>query len=574
MDNFTTNDMNENSLLQILSENYEAVYYVDFDLDIIKPYRLNKVIGEKFGKYFNSNPSYKEAMTKYIEAIVINEDKEEMLKRANPDFICNKMKDRQAYSYDFRVKRDNKLLYYRFKISNLNGIGELHKAVVGFANVTSEMDRVNEIVESQAMLNLLKYDKLTGLLSKEFFLKEVKEYIDNHPDEDLMMWTSDVQGLKVINEKYGMEKGDEVLSAMAMGAQYFPGFILGGRMEGDKFSALMINNNPDLEEVNAILTANSRMDFPVPNVIIKHGIYNINKGSTLSVHGMYDRSVLALNSIKSKYGINVARYDDKLRKDLLINRQIMENASKSLTDNQFKVYYQPKISTTNEHLNGAEALVRWIHPELGFINPGVFIPLFEQNGFITNLDFYIWEEVCKDLKEWNQKGISDIVVSVNVSRRDFDIPDLADKIIALADKYNIKHSSLQIEITESSYSDNPEHIQNTINQLHNSGFSIALDDFGTGYSSMLALSSLDLDYIKLDMSIVQNDVPGSDKNILEFSVQLAKMLHLKTVAEGVETINQVNRIKSLDVDLIQGYYYSKPLCKEDFEAFIQNHPPK
>lgn len=560
--------MQEESLLRVLSENYEALYYVDFDLDIIKPYRLNQVIEEKFGEYFNTNPSYEDAMTLYINTVVSPLDREEMLKRAKPDFIRNKLSTRRAYAFDFRIERDNHQLYYRMKISNIDGIGELHKAVVGFANVTTEMEQINQLIESQTMLSLLEYDKLTGLHTKEFFFKKVKDYIDTHPEENFMLWTSDVQGLKVINEKYGMDKGDEVLKSIAIGGQYFPGFLFGGRIEGDKFSALMIDNSPDLEDVNAILIQNTNVNFPVPNVMIKHGIYHIKKNSSLTIQGMYDRSVLALNSIKNKYGICVAEYDDNLRKDLLVNRQIMENAKIALDKHQFQVYFQPKILTKSDHIGGAEALVRWIHPELGFLSPGVFIPLFEQNGFITNLDFYIWEQVCISLAEWQQKGLPCTTISINVSRRDFETPNLAEKIIALVDKYHINHSLLQIEITESSFSDNPEYIKETISKLHNNGFSIALDDFGTGYSSMLALSSLDLDVMKLDMSLIQNDIPGSEKNILEFSMQLAKMMQLQTVAEGVETIEQVNRIKSLGGNYIQGYYYSKPLPKDEFEKFL------
>lgn len=564
----TLDEMREKSLLSILSENFEALYYVDFDLNTIKPYRMSKVIAERFGDYFMSQPSYEDAMTGYIRSVVDSVDQEEMLKRANPEFLKEKLKNTRTHSYDFRVTRNGEQLYYRFKISNLDGVGELHKAVVGFANVTSEMDRINQLMESKAMLSLLEYDQLTGLYSKEFFFKKVEEYIGEHPEEDLLLWTSDVQGLKVINEKYGMAKGDEVLKIMAASGDKFPGYLFGGRIEGDKFSALMTDEHADYNMVNALLISGAKADFPVPNVVIKHGVYHIKKNDTLSIQGMYDRTLLALNSVKNQYGRNVAEYDDKLRKDLIMNRQIVEEAQAALENNEFKVYFQPKVFTENGVVGGAEALVRWIHPELGFMNPGIFISLFEQNGFITSLDFFIWEEVCKALVEWKKRGLPLVTVSVNVSRRDFEVPDLADKIIELVDRYGVDHSLFQIEITESSFSDNPDLIKQTISKLHKNGFSIALDDFGTGYSSMLALSSLDLDVMKLDMSLIQNDVPGSDKNVLEFSMQLAKMMKLQTVAEGVETDGQAKRIKTLGGDYIQGYYYSKPLSKDEFEKYI------
>ena len=555
------------NLLSALSENYEAIYFVDFDKNTIVPFRMSKVIEENFGEYFRSAPSYEEAMTKYVNIMVAPEDREAMLERSKPEYIKAKLKEKRAYSYDFRVNREGNL-YYRLKVANLDGVGELHHAVVGFADVSPEMERINQLIESQAMLKLLEKDELTGLYTKEFFFKMIEEYIEGHPDEELMMWTSDVRGLKVINEKYGMNMGNEILRIMAKGGNAFPGFLFGGRIEGDKFSALMKDTHPDIEKVNELITSSFHKVFPIPNVVIKHGIYHIKKDDTLSIQGMCDRSILAIQNIKDKFGVNVAEYDDKLRQDLLLNRQILECAPDSLVAGEFKVYFQPKVDTAQAKVSGAEALVRWIHPEFGFMNPGVFIPLFEKNGFITKMDMFIWEEVCKSIVEWKEKGVPVVPVSVNVSRYDFEDPKLADKIIALADKYGVEHKLLEIEVTETSYSDNPEVIKETIKKLHDNGFTIALDDFGTGYSSMIALSSLDLDIMKLDMSLIQNDIPGTDKNVLEFSMQLAQMMKLSTVAEGVETDDQAKRIKELGGDFIQGYFYSRPLPKADYEAFV------
>lgn len=562
--------MQEESLLRVLSENYESLYYVDFDAGTITPYRMGAKIEKLYGDYFRSNPSYEDAMVGYIKSSVSELDQADMLKIANPEFIQEQLRNRRVYTYDYRVERDDLRTYYRFKISKLDEVGEPRHAVVGFAEISDEMERMQLLRESTAMLNALEKDALTGLYSKQFFFKKVEQHLAEHPNESFMLWTSDIQGLKIINEKYGMEVGDEVLRTMATnGSTNFPGYIFGGRIEGDKLSALMVDTHPDFDRINKTVIEGNAIEFPVPNVSIKHGVFHINKGCTLSVQGMYDRSMLALQSIKYKYGQCVAEYDDKLRKDLLVQRQVTEDASRALEEHQFQVYYQPKHEVMENHIGGAEALVRWIHPDLGFMNPGIFIPLFEQNGFITKMDFYIWEEVCKSLREWKEKGLTPIPVSVNVSRRDFEVDDLAQQIIDLVDRYDLDHSLLHVEVTESAYSDNPERIMETVKMLHDSGFVVELDDFGTGYSSMTALSKLDLDIMKLDMSIIQNDVPGSAKNILEFSMQLAKMMKLKTVAEGVETDAQAKRIKELGGDYIQGYLFSKPLPKTEFEEYLR-----
>lgn len=436
-------------------------------------------------------------------------------------------------------------------------------------NINLEQERYDILIESFKMLNSLKKDNLTGLYTKEFFFRKAEEYINDHPDQNLMLWTSDIIGLNVINEKYGFDVGDEVIKKLAGGRFPFEGYLFGGRTEGDKLCALFIDNGFDLNTINAQLADISVYDMPISNILVKNGVYRIKKGDDLSIQAMYLRTILALKEIKDDYNIHVAEYDEKFRNELMINRQIVTDAKEALERGDFKVYFQPKIKVSESAVGGAEALVRWVHPELGFMNPGVFISIFEQNGFITNLDFYIWEEVCKIIKEWKSNGIPLVPVSVNVSRRDFETEDLAEKIIELVDRYEIEHNLFEIEITESSFINSLEKVENIVRKLHEAGFTISLDDFGTGYSSMIALSKLELDVLKLDMSMIQNDNQETKRNALDFSFQLAKMVNLRTVAEGIETEEQVQRIASLGGDYIQGFYYSKPIPKAEFEDYLK-----
>lgn len=685
-------------LLRGLSENYGAIYYVDFDKDIVRPFRMNQEIEEAFGDYFRSLPTYDAAMKGYINTVVSEKDREEMLAVTQYEFLKEQLKDVRAYSHEYRLERYGRELVFRFKIANMDGVGELHKAVIGFANVSQEKRTVNidyqsgkkilivedeeesrkslteilspyyEVIvtengqealevlnrsykdiavvmtdlqmpvmdgyelirqmkrtrqysnipvivstttlvlnsdkkeeiqticlelgasdfvlkpfnhqivlkrirsiirlkESTTILYTLEKDSLTGLYAKDFFFRRVEQYLREHPEESFAMWVTDIEGLKVINEKYGIEAGDEILKIMASGRHQTEGFVLGGRIEGDKLAAL-VKESALVKLWEAMKKPDLGATFPVPNVVIKSGIYHIRQNSTLRPQGMYDRALLALQKIKSTYGVYCAEYDDELRKVLLTKRQVAENAEDALSEHQFIVYYQPKYDIQKGLTGGAEALIRWIHPELGFMNPGVFIPQFEQNGFIKKLDYYVWEEVCKSLKEWKDKGLRMVPVSVNVSRRDFEDECLAERVIELVDRYGIDHSYFHVEVTESAYSDNPQGIAETIRKFHDNGFIVELDDFGTGYSSMTALSELNLDIMKLDMSLIRNDDPNSDRSVLEFSVQLAKMMKLKTVAEGVETEEQVQRIASLGGDYIQGYFYSKPLPKQEFEQYL------
>lgn len=683
-------------LLRGLSENYGAIYYVDFDKNRIEPFRMNEYIESAFGDYFRSNPTYEDAVDSYINAMVSEKDREELTVVTRYDFLKEQLKDVRAYSHEYRLERNGREYVFRFKIANLDGIGELHRAVIGFADVSAEkakdynyyqsgrkilvvedsvfgrelltdilsvkydvvatkngqealavldksyddfalvmtdlnmpvmdgyelikkmksirqytnipiivltgtsdfsnkdateikclelgatdfvlkpynadiiLNRVKSLIhlrESTTFLHYLEKDSLTGLYTKEFFYQRVEQQIRENPEEDYVLFATDIVGLKVINENYGIEIGNEVLKRLADFRHKLEYIMFSGRIEGDKFAALVKESDLD-KLLKNLKEKRGSLQFPVPNVIVKHGYYRIRKHSNLQPQGMYDRALLAMIKIKDIYGVYIAEYDDELRKDLLTQRRIAESAENALINNQFVVYYQPKFNVQREKINGAEALIRWIHPELGFMNPATFIPIFEKNGFIKKLDYFVWKEVCRNLRVWGDKGMNLVPISVNVSRRDFEDELLAESVIAIADHYKINHSLLHVEITESSYSDNPQRIAETIHKFHDAGFIVELDDFGSGYSSMVALNELDIDVLKLDMSIIQKDNPKSDRSVLGFSMQLAQMMKLKTVAEGVETKEQAERIASLGGDYIQGYYYSKPLPKEEFEKFM------
>ncbi len=683
-------------LLKGLSENYEAIYYVDFEKNQIEPYRISRVIEERFGEFFRAKPSFEDAVDCYIKAVVSEKDREELTMVTRYAFLKEQLRDVRAFSHEYRLERDGREHVFRFKIANLDGIGELKRAVVGFADVSAEktkdydyyqsghkilfvdddntercllldvlqekydvavaangeealkildesyneialvitdlympvmdgysllkrmkgvrqysnipiivltggsdevkkddmelrclelgasdfilkpynvkviLNRVNSLIrlrESTTFLHYLERDSLTGLYTKEFFYQRVGQYLRERPEDECVMFVTDIIGLKVINENYGIETGDDILKQLGDLYQKLGCFLFCGRVEGDKIAGFL--RADDLEMLLDYIKENRhKQQFPVSNVIIKHGYYRIRKSTNLEPQGMYDRALLALTKIKSVYGVYISEYDDEVRKDLLLQRQIVESAEKALQDNQFTIYFQPKVNVRQEKINGAEALVRWIHPDIGFMNPADFISVFEKNGFIKKLDYYVWKEVCRSLRTWKQRGLKLVPISVNVSRRDFEDPYLAESIIAIADHYQVEHSLLHVEITESSYSDAPHRIAETVHKFHDAGFVVELDDFGSGYSSMVALNDLDVDVLKLDMSIVQKDDPESEQSVLGFSMQLARMLQLKTVAEGVETKKQAERIAALGGDYIQGYYYFKPLPKDEFEKYM------
>ena len=438
-------------------------------------------------------------------------------------------------------------------------------------NIAVLKNRLRSVIrlrESASALNHLEKDKLTGLYSKEYFMYQTNQYLREHPDGHYDLVCSDIENFRAMNERYGRELCDQYLCMLAeLLSTKIPDLVFGGRIGADVFAFLLLHQENDW---TAALPARSVEEEMGINCALNYGVVQ-DVSREVSPDVMCDWATLALRQIKGKIQLHVAWYDDKLRKMQMQELQIVENAASAILNREFKVYYQPKHSLAMDKTGGAEALVRWIHPEMGFVNPGMFIPLFERNGFITRLDFYIWEEVCRELKHCKDEGLPVVPISVNVSRLDFAVPNLAGRIAELADRYGLEHALLHIELTESIYGESPERIAKVLEELHENGFFIELDDFGAGYSSLTSLNTLTLDVMKLDMSIIRQAAATKDYSILRYAVLLADGMRLKTVAEGVETEVEVAALKVLGCDYIQGYYYSRPLPQQEFEEYLREH---
>jgi EAL domain-containing protein (putative c-di-GMP-specific phosphodiesterase class I) len=408
-------------------------------------------------------------------------------------------------------------------------------------------------------------DIATGLYKKYYFYEHADNEIVANPKNTYTAFCAYVEHYNVLNERYSYQKCNTMMKDLAELLQkHIPDCVLAGRLQEDTF-AFLLDKQPDdswLDKIREVID----QDFLYP-VSVKFSVYDQSRRG-LSMSKMCDRMVLSLENIKDNYGSDLIHYDEKLLEQAHKEHLIQANMENALKDRQFKAYFQPKHSLHTDKTGGAEVLVRWIHPEMGFMNPGDFIPLFESNGFIAELDYYIWEEACRALRKWRENGMPLVPLSVNMSRRDFAVPGLVAKIINLADNYELPHSLLHFEVTESSISTDPEKLSGIVKELHEAGFVIELDDFGSGYSSMNTLNELTLDVLKLDMSLIRKDNALSDNSVLKFAVMLGKMLGLQVVSEGVETKEQVERLKELDCDYVQGYYYSRPLPQADFEVYL------
>lgn len=426
--------------------------------------------------------------------------------------------------------------------------------------------------ETAAFIHSVEKDEVTGVLNKEFFYKHAETVLRENADKKYDIICMDIERFKLVNDLFGTKVGDDLLNFIAEKIQNnVEGYGICGRIGGDKFASLVPHQEAYSNQLFEDAMSQINL-FPIDiDICISFGIYVVDN-ATVSVNAMCDRALLACNSIKGKYDTHYAFYDDQLIQALLSEQSMVDGMKKAITEKQFQVYYQPKYELQTEKVAGAEALVRWIHPEKGFIFPGKFIPLFEKNGFITELDIYVWETVCQHLQECMVNKEEVVPISVNVSRADIYNPRLPDILLDLIHKYNIEPQYLHLEITETAYTENPSQLIEMVESLKAIGFIIEMDDFGSGYSSLNMLSELPIDILKLDIKFIQNEsVKNSSRSILSFVISLAKWLNLPVVAEGVETKEQLDILRNMDCNYVQGYYYAKPMDATAFKDHLKRN---
>ena len=444
------------------------------------------------------------------------------------------------------------------------------KKPFGVRRVLNRLRTVAKLADANKIIYELERDELTGLYTRQAFLRRAQTVRSEHPDKKFCVIGFDFENFKSSNTLYGEEKCNEFLAYTAKRLQGVLPHGLAGRFGGDQFILFFAYQGENIDVQRLTTIAQSILDTaPIPHQVVKIGV-NAPISKELPFLVCCDRAFLAIKEIKGLYGKDLAFFEADLQQHLLDEQRIVETMEQSLANGDFKVFYQPKHETITETIVGAEALVRWNHPDYGVMSPGQFIPLFEKNGFITKLDLFVLEQVCKDIQRWQEKGYPIVPISVNVSRRDFMEEGCIDHQIKIIDSYGIDHSYLHMEVTESLYSDQTELILTQVKKVQDLGFMIEMDDFGSGYSSLGLLSSFPLNFLKLDITFVRN--LEANEIVIENIIKMAHRMKFLTVAEGVETNEQYATLKSLGCDFIQGFYFSEPLSRDSFEEYIRNEP--
>ncbi len=414
------------------------------------------------------------------------------------------------------------------------------------------------------------YDKLTGLPNMPKFKMDIESVLKSNTNKEYTIIVFDIENFKAINEIFGYETGDKVLQTIKQYEDLInePSLIV-SRIGDDKFA--MFAESVFLEDLNKLeVSVTEVYDTVLPEMIdyaatYKMGRYKIEKGET-DVEEVISKVNLAHNKAKAAKGEPVYDYDDKLKKVLQVEADITNKMTTALDSNEFKAFLQPKFSIDGDKLVGAEALVRWIEADGKMVFPNDFIPLFERNGFIIKIDNYILEQVCMTLRQWIDDGLCVVPISVNCSRLNLQNNNFVREVVETVDRYKVPHKYIEIELTESATIESKKIIEQVFEDLQKEGFRISIDDFGAGHSSLGMLTNLRVDTLKMDRSFfVSSKNARRDDMLIDSIVKMAHNLNMYVVAEGIETIEQVELLRGMNCDAIQGYFYDKPMSIGEFE---------
>jgi diguanylate cyclase (GGDEF)-like protein len=428
---------------------------------------------------------------------------------------------------------------------------------------------VTQIRSNRKVIKTLYLDPVTGGDNWYRFRMNANKILNSKQftKKSYALINFDINRFKIINDAYGYQKGDEVLKDIYnVIKRWSKSGEPSTRYAADQFYILMsFTEENELADRITDLNIRIRQLRYTTTARIFYGVYYITERKD-SIDRMGEFAQVAKNNIKGSSEYLISYFDDITRGRLLEEEEIEKSMNEALKNDEFQVYLQPKYMAKEETLSGAEALVRWQSSNGMPVSPGEFIPLFEKNGFITELDYYMLKKVCGLIKDWLEKGYNPLPISVNISRLHFANSHLAEIITEIVDSYKVPHNLIELELTESAFLQNKQMLIDTVVRLRKYGFLVSMDDFGAGYSSLNSLKDLPLDTVKLDGELFRmTDEVERGLCVIRNTITMAKDLHMKVVAECIETKEQVEFLCTVGCDIIQGYYFAKPMPADQFE---------
>lgn len=432
--------------------------------------------------------------------------------------------------------------------------------------------KVTEKIQEQ-IEHMKNYDALTGMPTLHKFKREAIALLKKQENPYAVVY-SDIGNFKYINDVYGYQFGDRILYDFALEiTKQFPKESVFGRISADNYVILVpYEERKEIEQMVLSLSENfhdsQKERHVATNMVIVSGVYFLKPGE-IDISTAIDNANVARKSAKLSSFSTCKFYNDEMEEKIRKEREISGVMEEALKNAEFIVYLQPKVALEKETLAGAEALVRWKKPNGEIIPPDEFIPLFEKNGFILQLDFYVYEEVCKIIQSWRKQKLNVIPISVNVSRIHLNDENFVRHLKTLVDKYSIPPKYIELELTESVFVSDTQNTINVMKELRDIGFSVSIDDFGAGYSSLTILKDMATDVLKLDKEFFRHpEMKKQEQIIVSSIINMAKQLDMKVISEGIETETQTKFLKDISCDMVQGYYYAKPMPVEKFEQFM------
>ncbi|MBO7472937.1 MAG: EAL domain-containing protein [Ruminococcus sp.] len=409
------------------------------------------------------------------------------------------------------------------------------------------------------------HDSLTGLYTREYLYERIHEVIMARQDTEYYIVYIDVRNFKIVNDIFSSEFGDSALQCIADWIKsWMSDECVYGRLVGASFGVCIPVEEfePEIieEKLSHFLVDNGSVGY---HILIHLGVYKLVERE-IEISLMFDRANLALSTIKDEYQTHIAYYNDEIRRKVLWDQHISTQLTDAISKRQVLPYLQPIVDKEGTVI-GAEALARWIHPSDGFLAPGSFIPVFEKNGMIVEVDKYMWRCACEILSEWGKKN-ERLFISVNISPKDFYFIDVVEEIRRLTEEYSIEPARLRIEITETVMMTEAELRMKTLNKFREEGYAVEMDDFGSGYSSLNMLKDMPVDVLKIDMKFLSKSRDDEKaRTILQNIINLSEDLGIAALTEGVETEDQYRMLREMGCEMFQGYYFAKPMPLEEFE---------
>ena len=471
----------------------------------------------------------------------------------------------------FYIAENSAYTFSDFITDNLGAVSAVTIAVVLVILLLFIRSRNSE-KKAKKLISATEFDALTGLYNRDYFFQYADRMYHDHPETHRDALVLNIEQFHSINALNGWEFGNQVLRVLGNEvftvAKEFGG--IGGRFGADRFDIYCRH----IEDYQAVFNRlQNKMDALASNasVRLRMGVMPWQEG--LEPIQLFDRARTACNMARGNYMEHLILFDEKIRERELIDQRLLNDLRSALDNEEFEIYYQPKFDIRPEKpkLIGAEALIRWLHPEMGMIMPNQFIPLFEHNGNISEIDKYVWAKVARQIADWRDRYGLTIPVSVNLSRVDIFDSELENTLDEILEQEGLEHEALELELTESAYTENADQLIHVAKKLHRKGYIIEMDDFGTGYSSLNMLSAMPIDVLKMDRSfIVDNEQNEKKSQMVSLILGIAKNLGISVVAEGAENESQISMLKESGCAYVQGYYYSQPIHPSEFEVRFLN----